>query len=161
MPQAFDNCNVASLTNDIGGEGPITENFTYGLTVVTWTATDFDGNSTSVEQEINILVPLDDCNNNGTPDVCELEDGTAEDCDGNGVPDRSCDLASGTGQDCNNSGVLDSCEVASGGAGTVMEMVLRTSAILTVMAMEALMLAISTVVQVSIATPMALLTSVT
>ena len=115
MPQAFDNCNVASLTNDISGEGPITENFTYGLTLVTWTATDFDGNSTSVEQEINILVPLDDCNNNGTPDVCELEAGTAEDCDGNGVPD-SCDLASGTGQDCNNSGVLDSCEVASGAA---------------------------------------------
>ena len=114
-PQAFDNCNVASLTNDLSGEGPITDNFEYGLTVVTWTATDFAGNSTSVQQEINILVPLTDCNNNGTPDVCELEAGTADDCDGNGIPD-SCDLATGAGQDCNSSGVLDSCEVASGAA---------------------------------------------
>ena len=114
-PQAIDNCEVASMSNDITGEAPLTDDFQYGLTVVTWTATDFAGNSTTVEQEINILVPLDDCNNNGTPDVCEIEDGTASDCDGNGVPD-SCDISSGAGQDCNNSGVLDSCEVASGAA---------------------------------------------
>ncbi len=112
-PQAEDNCIVASLTNDFNGGGPITGNFEYGTTIITWTATDMAGNATSVQQSVTILVPLTDCNGNGTPDVCDIESGLAIDCDGNGVPD-SCDLDTGAGQDCNGSGILDSCEVSSG-----------------------------------------------
>lgn len=57
-----------------------------------------------------------DCNNNGTPDSCEIAHATAADCNGNGVPDE-CDISSGPSEDCNadgrpdECGVLASCEV--------------------------------------------------
>ncbi len=33
----------------------------------------------------------DDCNNNGTPDTCDIFDGTSLDDDGDGVPDECVD----------------------------------------------------------------------
>ena len=70
-----------------------------------------------------------DCNDNGIPDDCEIEQELTKDCNGNGVPDE-CDIALGreaTGglattiggsqvqiggsQDCNNDGVPDECQL--------------------------------------------------
>jgi hypothetical protein len=68
-----------------------------------------------------------DCNGNGIPDDCDIEDGAADcqgdgipdscqlvanDCDANGLPD-DCDLAAGA-PDCQVDGIPDSCQVASG-----------------------------------------------
>jgi hypothetical protein len=56
------------------------------------------------------------------PDVCELADGTSEDCDANGLPDDCdedcdgngvpdvCDLADGTSEDCDANGLPDDCQ---------------------------------------------------
>jgi len=54
-----------------------------------------------------------DCNSNGAPDSCDVEDGTSNDCNGNGMPD-SCDLAGGTTGDCNGNDVPDTCDIAAG-----------------------------------------------
>ncbi len=70
-----------------------------------------------------------DCNANGTPDACDILDGTSldcaedgvpdecqlawNDCNGNGVPD-DCDLASGVLADCQANGLFDACEIAAG-----------------------------------------------
>ena len=40
-----------------------------------------------------VYLPVDDCNVNGVPDVCDIYDGTSEDCNSNGVPDE-CELES-------------------------------------------------------------------
>ena len=50
-PTVIDNCGVASLTND----APEPDEFPVGITVVTWTAIDTYGNSSTYEQTINIL----------------------------------------------------------------------------------------------------------
>ena len=70
-----------------------------------------------------------DCDANGVPDACDIEDGTAADCNVNGIPDAcelssndcnsngipdDCDLASGAASDCQPNGIPDSCEIARG-----------------------------------------------
>ena len=55
---------------------------------------------------------LEDLNENGVPDCCELP-GACEDCNDNGVLDSE-DLANGTSQDCNTNGVPDECDIADG-----------------------------------------------
>ena len=55
---------------------------------------------------------LEDLNENGVPDCCELPGG-CEDCNDNGVLDSE-DLANGTSQDCNTNGVPDECDIADG-----------------------------------------------
>lgn len=45
-----------------------------------------------------------DCNTNGMPDVCDLENGVSADCNGNGIPDE-CD------PDCDDDGIPDDCDV--------------------------------------------------
>ena len=80
-----------------------------------------------------------DCNENGTPDACEICDGDGQtageeclpDCDGNGIPDEcepdcnenevpdACEICTGEGTaagevclpDCNENGVLDECDL--------------------------------------------------
>jgi hypothetical protein len=47
-----------------------------------------------------------DCNEDGVPDECQLED---NDCNENGIPDE-CDIASGFSQDLNENGIPDECE---------------------------------------------------
>ncbi len=49
-----------------------------------------------------------DCDGNGNPDPCDLQQDPAVDCDGNGELD-SCELASGA-SDVNGNGILDVCE---------------------------------------------------
>ena len=76
-----------------------------------------------------------DCQPNGIPDDCEIEQGQTEDCNGNGVPDEcdvrrststdcndnqtpdECDIADGTSQDCNGNDVSDDCEPDCDGSG--------------------------------------------
>jgi hypothetical protein len=79
-----------------------------------------------------------DCNDNGIPDLCDIDCGPAGDacqvpgcggsldCNGNGVPDEcepdcngngiadECDITAGTSIDCNGNGVPDECDLASG-----------------------------------------------
>jgi DNA-binding beta-propeller fold protein YncE len=65
-----------------------------------------------------------DCNNNLSPDSCDLNAGISADCSGNGIPDEcepdcngnlvadSCDINAGTSTDCNGNGIVDECDVA-------------------------------------------------
>jgi hypothetical protein len=52
---------------------------------------------------------LQDCNGNGTHDLCDIYNNVSLDCNLNGVPD-TCDLASGTSPDLNGNGIPDDCE---------------------------------------------------
>ncbi len=77
---------------------------------------------------------LIDCNNNGSPDICDLDCsipgctepcGFAIDCNGNSIPDDcepdcngntiadSCDISSETSTDCNINLIPDECDIAS------------------------------------------------
>lgn len=67
---------------------------------------------------------INDCNNNGIPDDCDIQAGTESDCNKNLIPDECespadcnansvqdfCDLASGTSADCNNNAIPDECD---------------------------------------------------
>ena len=50
---------------------------------------------------------IEDCNDNGFDDDCDIEEGRSRDCNGNGIPDE-CEL------DCNANGVPDDCDIAMG-----------------------------------------------
>ena len=50
-----------------------------------------------------------DCNRDGRLDSCEFSLGEVEDCNENGIPD-GCDIADGTSTDLNLNGVPDDCE---------------------------------------------------
>jgi len=54
-----------------------------------------------------------DCNNNGVPDDCDIDEGTSLDCNANGIPDE-CDLAERISADCNENTVPDECDIADG-----------------------------------------------
>jgi hypothetical protein len=69
---------------------------------------------------------VDDCNENGEEDDCDVYHGTSADCNenhvpdecetdcnGNGVPD-DCDLADGTSADCSLNGIPDECDIDDG-----------------------------------------------
>lgn len=53
-----------------------------------------------------------DCNGNGTPDICEIAEGTLLDCDGNGLADE-CEILAGDAIDCDRNGLIDACEIAA------------------------------------------------
>jgi hypothetical protein len=65
---------------------------------------------------------IEDCNDNGIDDDCDIEDGTSQDCNRNGIPDEcdpdcnqngkpdDCDLSAGTSDDCDANGVPDECQ---------------------------------------------------
>jgi len=54
-----------------------------------------------------------DCNENGSPDQCEIAFGSAADCNRNQTPD-GCDIASGFSPDCQDDGVPDECQLQRG-----------------------------------------------
>ncbi len=77
------------------------------------TDADQDGVPDCIDNCVNIANPFqEDCDNNGTGDVCELAAG-APDCNMNGVPD-GCDITAGTSQDLNFNGVPDECQQPGG-----------------------------------------------
>ena len=51
----------------------------------------------------------DDCDADGTGDVCAIASGLSQDCNANSIPD-TCDLAGGTSSDCSGNGIIDECE---------------------------------------------------
>ena len=71
---------------------------------------------------------LDDCNDNGIPDVDDIATGVSDDCNSNAVPDECeserdcnadgvldiCDFADGTATDCNGNSIPDQCDIADG-----------------------------------------------
>ena len=77
-----------------------------------------------VPLELQVTTPLRarDCNGDGTPDECQLEDGDLNangvpdacepDCNANEIPD-DVDIAIGDAPDCNLNGVPDGCDIAS------------------------------------------------
>ncbi|MDC3251586.1 hypothetical protein OAU96_01610 [Planctomycetota bacterium] len=54
---------------------------------------------------------VEDCNQNGIPDSCDLESGFL-DCNNNGVIDE-CEIDQGLVPDCNSNGIIDDCEYSS------------------------------------------------
>ena len=72
------------------------------------------------------FVYSEDCNANGIPDECDIEDGTSNDVNGNGIPDEceaDCnengvpdhwDIKTGTSEDCNTNGIPDECDIGDG-----------------------------------------------
>ncbi len=58
-------------------------------------------------------LPLNDCNQNGILDDCEIAAMTASDCDADGIPD---DCQPGGDSDCDNDGESDYCELLNGAA---------------------------------------------
>jgi hypothetical protein len=70
-----------------------------------------------------------DCNENGSSDVCDILGGSSEDCNSNAVPDDCefvfvdcngngqldvCDILDGSSEDCNGNGIPDECDIADG-----------------------------------------------
>ncbi len=53
------------------------------------------------------LVTVGDCNGNGVPDECDIDEGTSLDLDENGVPDEC--------EDCNQNGIPDGCDLSCDG----------------------------------------------
>jgi hypothetical protein len=72
---------------------------------------DCDGNGVC-----DALETVPDCNANGSPDACDIADGTSLDCNENGVPD-SCDIALGTSTDVDANGIPDDCKPDCDGDG--------------------------------------------
>ena len=58
-----------------------------------------------------VVCDVDDCNNNGVPDFCDLAQG-ALDCNDNGALDE-CEIASGASPDCNGNNIPDECEYST------------------------------------------------
>lgn len=85
----------------------------FHMQVLTFTAGPSGGTIVSGKSNVEVLTYdpnfFTDCNNNGQPDLCEIDTGSTPDCNGNKIPD-SCDIASGVGKDYDNNGVLDSCQ---------------------------------------------------
>ena len=67
---------------------------------------DCNDNGTPDDEDIDEGISLD-CNGNGSPDECE------PDCDGSGRPD-DCDVADDPSLDCNANDLPDQCDVESG-----------------------------------------------
>ncbi|HNO80431.1 MAG TPA: VCBS repeat-containing protein, partial [Phycisphaerae bacterium] len=55
-------------------------------------------------------IALNDCNQNGTLDECDIDGATSTDCNNNSMPDE-CEIMSGALGDCNSNGLPDECEL--------------------------------------------------
>lgn len=74
---------------------------------------------------LNAEAVLADCDQNGTPDRIDIQNGLHEDCTWNGIPDQcepdcngngvadSCDIAADPAIDCQRNGIPDSCDLAA------------------------------------------------
>jgi len=63
--------------------------------------------------DVYLMDFVPDCNNNGVPDDCDIDEGFSLDCNANGIPDE-CDIADGISEDCNENDVPDECDAVSG-----------------------------------------------
>jgi hypothetical protein len=107
--------NVSVLLNN--GDGTFAAQVLYGAGDAFSVAVgDLDGDgdrdlavANRNSDNVSVLLHVDgDCNGNGVPDDCDINEGTSNDCNGNGVPDE-CDTASGNSDgDGDDDGVCDS-----------------------------------------------------
>ena len=54
LPQGNDNCSVASITNDYNNTGDASDIYPLGITTVTWTITDANGNDTNCVMTVEV-----------------------------------------------------------------------------------------------------------
>jgi hypothetical protein len=110
-----DDCDILEGTSsDLDGDGIPDEcgdcnqnGILDGFEILDGTATDCDGDGLLDE----CAVPSSDCDQNGVPDICQLE--IMGDCDGNGILD-TCDISSGYSTDEDDDGVPDRCQDCNG-----------------------------------------------
>jgi len=115
----FDGTSWNELAKLLASDGADKDSFGSSVSVsgnVAFTGAFQDDDKGSGSGSVSVFADLDDCNNNGTLDSCDIADGTSQDCNGNGVPDE-CDIANGTSQDCNGNGIPDECETDCNGNG--------------------------------------------
>lgn len=144
---AIDAANTPALppdTDDADGDGNTTERYPFDLAgnprILDDPATVDTGVPGSDVVDMGAYEFFTDCNNNGLPDICDLDCGLPDgpcdlpgcgldtDCNGNGIPDEceadcnsnmipdDCDIAGCMGDpactDCNANGLPDGCELA-------------------------------------------------
>ena len=128
VPQldVFDRCGVAQISNSFNGTSDASGIYPKGETLILWSVSDASGNTSTITGVVSVLVAGPDCNNNGIPDVCDLNDGTSVDCNLDGIPDDCqadcdndgildvCEIEQGLSLDCNGDAVPDSCQIESG-----------------------------------------------
>jgi len=109
----FDGDRWVEVEKYLASDGQEDDHFGYAVAVSSGIAvvgSPHDDDNGSFSGSAYAFIPdLVDCNNNGLPDECEIDGGTAEDCNENGVPDV-CDIADGTSEDANGNGIPDECE---------------------------------------------------
>lgn len=89
-PVVMENCATFTLTNDFTSNGTGAGTYPIGITVVTWTAVDQYGNTSTVSRNITVLGGGDaDCD--GVSDNCDIcpEGDDSVDDNGDGIPDCS------------------------------------------------------------------------
>jgi VCBS repeat-containing protein len=115
FPAGNNGCNVqVCYTPNPGASGQ--DHFV--VTVVEKVQDSICTDSININVSIECGEPSGDCNDNGTPDACEIEDCKGDpdcsDCNDNGIPD-SCDIDQCKGDpdcgDCNDNGVPDGCDI--------------------------------------------------
>ena len=128
VPQldVFDRCGVAQISNSFNGTSDASGIYPKGETLILWSVSDASGNTSTITGVVSVLVAGPDCNNNGIPDVCDINDGTSVDCNLDGIPDDCqadcdndgildvCEIEQGLSLDCNGDAVPDSCQIESG-----------------------------------------------
>ena len=72
---------------------------------------ELDMNDCNANGTLDVCEP--DCNDNGTPDDCDIDLGIVPDCNANGNPD-DCDLFFGLSTDCNGNLIPDECDLVTG-----------------------------------------------
>lgn len=79
--------------------------------------TSIDCNANNLPDECDIAQNrmVNDCNQNGVLDSCELQFGVmmVQDCNNNNIID-DCELIINSGSDCDGNGILDECDLADG-----------------------------------------------
>jgi len=121
-----DRCGEVTVINDYNQTSNASGVYPRGNTLINWTATDDSGNVSYAAGVVTVLVDSPDCNLNGVPDICDVQDGISldcnldgvpdecqTDCDGDGIPD-DCEIEMGTALDCNLDGYPDDCAIANG-----------------------------------------------
>ncbi|WP_170110444.1 T9SS type A sorting domain-containing protein [Flavilitoribacter nigricans] len=89
-PVVMENCATFTLTNDFNSNGTGEGTYPIGTTVVSWTAVDQYGNTSTVSRSITVNGGGDaDCD--GVPDNCDIcpEGDDSVDNNGDGIPDCS------------------------------------------------------------------------
>jgi hypothetical protein len=109
-PEATDACGgPVEIVNDFTGTSDASGSYPAGQTLITWTATDSEGNSTSVTQLIDTSTDAPDCNANGVLDACEILVTPGLDADQSGVLDQ-CESLFVRG-DASRDGLVDIADI--------------------------------------------------